>query len=96
MGVGAGSGILLLHRCSEVRGAALLEFGAHGFGRNAEAQGGLLRVFVHEHDVAGFMHGFGHGLQDGETALVGVVVLRGAKAVQIVIEKALGVLDEAP
>ena len=76
----------------EARGFA--EFGADGFGLDAEAEGGFLGVGVDEHDIAGFVNGDGHVLQDGEAAFVGGEVVAGAKAVEVIVKETLGAFDE--
>ena len=78
---------------AEERGR-FLEFLAHGFGGDAEAQGGFLGVGVQQNGAAGFVDGFGHGLDNGAASAVAGQVVGGAQAVQIVIKETAGILDQ--
>src|SRR5439155_19816296 len=74
--------------------AYFCEFSTHGFGADAEALGGFLRVGVGEDCVARLVHGFAHRARDRETAAVLGEVVGRAEVVEIKVEKACRAPDQ--
>ncbi|OQB89925.1 MAG: hypothetical protein BWX84_02191 [Verrucomicrobia bacterium ADurb.Bin118] len=70
------------------------EFGAHGVRIDGEAKRGFLGVAVHQHGVTGLVKGGRHCAQDRQPAAVGGRIVLPAEALQIVIEKISGFLNQ--